>query len=212
MLEEDVLKKDEYEKQYYGFSSTELYADIKEQTSKAIKTALVEIENGMKEEGYNEELTKQKISGYYNAFMDSAKVPLDRFKESNNELRKIFEIPNNVVLEDDKYKTGQYTDEDILNLRKEVAELEKELIREQVFLAKCKQEKELIDTVFKPTYDKVNTLMWSLKNLRKHTEADENKKKLIHLHEQHVQYYFGNDDDVPENILLSTEKDFNKWN
>lgn len=41
-----------------------------------------------------------------------------------------------MILDEDKYNANQYSDEDIIQLRKEVAELEKELLRVRKFLEK----------------------------------------------------------------------------
>lgn len=52
------------------------------------------------------------------------------------EAKKIFAIPKNVILDEDKYNTEQYSDQDIIQLKKEVAELEKELLRVRITI-KC---------------------------------------------------------------------------
>ncbi|KAJ8934558.1 hypothetical protein NQ314_013276 [Rhamnusium bicolor] len=173
MLEEDRLRDDEYEKQYYGFSSTELYEDFKEQTSQAVKMALTEIETALEAAKYDKVLREQKIAEFYAAYMESAKIPLHKFK---NEARKIFAIPKNVVLEEDQHKIEHFSDEDIIKLKTEVTELEKELLR----------------------------------NLPKSIEVDENHKKVMDFYEDHVQYYFSNENETETPHLKGIESDFIK--
>ncbi|KAJ8922184.1 hypothetical protein NQ315_004119 [Exocentrus adspersus] len=160
-MDEKKLKSDEYEKQYYGFSSTDFYEDFKEQVCKSIKMALKELDTALKEQQYDEVLRDQIIE-IYSLYMKNAQAALERAKE---EAAKIFAIPNNVVLDEDKYSINQYSDEDVIQLKKEVAELEKEFMRERVFLAKCKQQKDIIETIIKPLHEKVNDIIKSLKKI-----------------------------------------------
>ncbi|XP_018563477.1 protein MIS12 homolog [Anoplophora glabripennis] len=188
MMDDERLTADEYEKQYYGFSSTELYQDFEEQVCIAMKQALTEMENALKEQHIDE--GSQKIEQIYTIYVETARVSLQKFKE---ETKKIFAIPKNVILDEDKHNTDQYSEQDITQLEKEVIDLQNELLTEKVFLERCKRQKEIINTSVKPLYEKVNGVIKYLKTVLENVEADKNRK-IFDIYEHCIQYYFNNED------------------
>ncbi|CAH1162967.1 unnamed protein product [Phaedon cochleariae] len=192
MSDDNRLAADEYEKQYYGFSSTEIIEDFKEHVTGVIKRALIDVKNAISEETntpYDKESLDTIIQELYEAYLNSARNPIESFEA---EARNIFAIPKNVILEEDKLRRTNYSDEDINKLKCEVAKLENDLIQEKVYLAKCMQVKEYIEKTIKPIYEKVNMHLSVAKRMPKQTDESEeaNQQKIIQVHEAHVQGYF----------------------
>nr|XP_023029583.1 protein MIS12 homolog [Leptinotarsa decemlineata] len=200
MDDESRLSADEYEKQYFGFSSTELIEDYREQVIVVIQRTISDIFTTISELGKSEpakETLSLRIQDLYDAFRESAKSPLEQFE---NEVRKIFAIPKNVLLDEDKIRSNAYSDEDVDMLKKEIADLKIEMIQERVFLAKCKQMKEIIDSRISPIYEKVNGLISTAKVVSKNIdECKEGKpQKLIETHKKYVHHYFSHDGNYDE--------------
>nr|CAI5819978.1 unnamed protein product [Callosobruchus analis] len=133
MTDKERLEADEYEKQYYGFSSTEFFVDFCFQYKKVLQTtiraAVADFMNNREDEKtleYDANMGRQQALNLYDGFMEVAKNPLEKLKE---ESRKIFAIPRNVVLEEDQYRVKNYTEEDLLQLKLDVAKLEDDLIK-----------------------------------------------------------------------------------
>ncbi|KAG5872415.1 hypothetical protein JTB14_013660 [Gonioctena quinquepunctata] len=206
MADEARLSADEYEKQYFGFSSTEFIEDYREQVKKSIKKSLTDVYNEMTKEMGAKDLSIEKFQKLYDAYLESIKNPLENFEK---EARKIFEIPKNVLLDMDTLRHTEYSDEDIARLEKEIADLKRQRMQEKLFLAKCKQIKEMIDTSITPIYNKINGLLTSTKRANKRADEfnEDKQKKLIENINEYIQRYLHNDEDAYDEDfrVMSTE-------
>ncbi|VEN44915.1 unnamed protein product [Callosobruchus maculatus] len=125
---------------------------------KVLKNTIRATEAGFMDEGipYDAEMISLWAQNLYITFMDIAKVPLLKLQE---ESRKMFSIPRNVLLEADQYKVKHYTDTDLLQLKLDVEKLEDDLIKEQMLLSRRGCLKKMIEDSITPMYDKVNDIL-----------------------------------------------------
>ncbi|XP_057660615.1 uncharacterized protein LOC130896482 [Diorhabda carinulata] len=192
----DRLIQDEYENQFFDMSSTDLSQRFRQVVQKIIQSTLADLEKEILKTGeYNkkdDENVQDRINKLYTLYMNSAKIPLDKFEE---ESREIFAISSNILFKEDLLKVENVTDNDIQNLKEEVLNLEKELIREKVFLAKCQQMKEVFDTNINPIVKKMDNIMAAAnRSLQKSTRNEETR--IIDLYTSRVQCFGNNDADI----------------
>nr|CAH7715008.1 unnamed protein product [Callosobruchus chinensis] len=122
-------------------------------------------------------MISHRAQNLYSTFMEIAKVPLVKLKE---ECRKMFAIPKNVLLEADQYKAKHYTEEDLLQMKLEIAKLEDDLIKEQILLSKRGYLKEVIEGSVTPMYDKVNNiLLTACEKVSQHRKKCDGDKKQL---------------------------------
>ncbi|KAK9887115.1 hypothetical protein WA026_020562 [Henosepilachna vigintioctopunctata] len=127
----------------------------------------------------DKELIGSEIEALKEVYLKACFEELAKFK---GVLQDIFSIPPNV----DIYKKSKdrfYTQEQVDSLRKEVEELEKEFLREKMFLEILKQEKEII-VKLQPILLDTKMALSNLKN----EEGIEKKEKLQKLLKRHGTY------------------------
>ncbi|XP_028139843.2 uncharacterized protein LOC114334044 [Diabrotica virgifera virgifera] len=173
----DRLSQDEYENQYYEFSSSDLLEKFNDVVKRTIQLALSNVENSLEaitgSETIQKDLLRSKIDQLYGFYMESAKKALCKFEK---EARSTFAIPPNVLLDEDKFKVETASEEEISNLKSDIEELEKTLIQEKMFLAKCNQMKETYQNNINPIYKKVSGVLKIAKNNLKDSSSPHDAK------------------------------------
>ncbi|KAK9887075.1 hypothetical protein WA026_020014 [Henosepilachna vigintioctopunctata] len=161
-LNHNRFDQDEHEKYYFGCSSTEVYDSFKYSIIKCITSFMDECRKTLLEENrhVDKELIGSEIEALKEVYLKACFEELEKFK---GVLQDIFSIPPNVD-----------------SLRKEVEELEKEFLREKMFLEILKQEKEII-VKLQPILLDTKMALSNLKN----EEGIEKKEKLQKLLKRH---------------------------
>ncbi|XP_072399458.1 uncharacterized protein [Diabrotica undecimpunctata] len=187
----DRLSQDEYENQYYEFSSTDLLEKFNDVVKRTIQLALSNVENEFEMVGSSEtihkDLLRSRIDQLYGFYMESAKKALCKFEK---EARSTFAIPPNVLLEEDELKVESTTEEEIKTLKNDLEELTKTLIQEKVFLAKCNKMKEAYDNNVNTIYKKIGGILKIAKNNLKDSSSIQDTK-LREVYYTKVQPFIG---------------------
>ncbi|CAH0563444.1 unnamed protein product [Brassicogethes aeneus] len=163
---EDKLLDDEKQTFVFGFSTTELVESVRLLMSDSHQIVLKSVQEKLKNE--DRVLDDSKIQEIHDLFLRKAEEPLKKFE---NEVRTVMAIESK---EEDTIE--EYTDEDVHKLKLENEELDKEYLREKLFLLKCKQRKQEFDQHIKPVYEQTQQLINSYKN-----ELDQNLYDAINL-------------------------------
>lgn len=91
-----------------------------------IQNTLTEMEQELTNNGCNKDKIKKGIDELYLLYMKSVNSTLKKFEE---EFRNILTIPDNVLLEEDKFKSIPVSTEEFENLNKDLRDLEQQLIQ-----------------------------------------------------------------------------------
>ncbi|XP_029673920.1 protein MIS12 homolog [Formica exsecta] len=138
-------KREEYEMQLFGFHSRAVYATFKSIVMKNIQSKTRRLCEALEDhKSYSENLAtlkmnkEQLIKAYYTA-------SLPHLMNIKNIVNKFIAVPNNVLADEDKLQSIQYTKAEFVNMRKKLEEFQQRAKRATVLNAALKEELQLTE-------------------------------------------------------------------